>query len=138
MFIEDLDFLVKQSKYSQRHFAKDFLKKYKNKKWEVTQTTFSQTLKRCFALQETKLLDCVNFSSEKKCGIFKLDFAVAGERQSPKISGNRLVFYLDNVNGVIDILLIYGKTHVSGKETAWIRKSIKTNFPVYGYLCVKV
>lgn len=133
MYIKDVTFRVEFSVYSEKHFCKEFLKKYKAKKWIETRKTIIATLKRAHAFQQTNLIDVINFSQEQGIGIFKLDFAVAGTNTSPKASGNRTIFSLSNKTGEIKILLAYGKNHCPKKqsETQWIAKQVKKNFPEY-------
>ena len=137
MFIKDTKFLVEFSKYAEKHFCKDFAKKYKTKKWSETKRTIQVTLERCFAFSKTSLVDNLKFSQEEKTGIFKLDFRVAGTNLSPKKAGNRAIFHLCNARNQITILLVYTKAHCrkGQSETQWILEHIKTNFPEYRNLC---
>lgn len=136
MFIDDVNFIVKKSKYAERHFSKDFLKKSKPKNWKKTEEAFFDTLERSFFYQQRKLIRNINFKDN--CGIFKLYFAIAGEKQSPKDSGNRLIFFLDNEKELIEILMVYGKRHCPNgqHETQWIKEQVKNNFPQYKKYCV--
>ncbi len=133
MFIKDLFFRVEFAFYSERHYCKDFLKKYKEKKWLETKKTIIATLERAFTFQNTSLIDNLKFCQENGIGVFKLDFRVAGTNCSPKTSGNRVIFSLCNNTGNIEILLVYEKTDCDKKhsETKWIFEQIKTNFPEY-------
>jgi len=133
MFIKDINFKVEFSSFAERHFCKDFLKKYKSKAWSITYRSISDALKRSFGFQQTKLIDNIKFSQKENLGIFKLDFRIAGTNISPKASENRVVFSLSNKSGDIKILLIYGKDHCAKKqsETQWILTHIKNNFPEY-------
>lgn len=134
MFIKDVIFKVRFSFYANRHFCKDFLKKYKTKKWLETRRTIVEALQRAFMVQQTSLIDNLKFSRLE--GIFKLDFKVAGTDFSPKTSGNRVIFYLSNEKATIEILLVYAKGHLrKGQgETQWIFDQIKGNFPEYRHL----
>jgi hypothetical protein len=136
MFIKDMPFKVEFSSYSERHFCKDFIKKYKAKQWIETQKTIVATLERAYSFQEKALIDNIKFSLEHDMGIFKLDFRVAGTKTSPKGSGNRVIFYLCNSSSEIKILLVYGKNHCKKgqSETSWILEKIKDNYPEYKHL----
>lgn len=137
MFIKDLFFKVDFSPYCERHFCKDFLRKYRPTAWSETKEAIQSTLERAFLMQNTSRIDLLNYSSEEDSGIFKYDFKVAGTPFSPKSSGNRAIFYLSNSTGKITILIVYGKDHC-GKgqsETQWILDQIKTAFPEYKKLC---
>lgn len=133
MFINEIQFSVQFSDFAERHFCKDFMKKYKGKKWLETKKTITATLERAFAFQKTSLIDNIKYSQEDGIGLFKLDFRVAGTNVSPKSSGSRVIFSLNNNTGSVIILLVYGKDHCkkSQSETQWIIDQIKTNFPEY-------
>jgi hypothetical protein len=133
MFIKDINFKVEFSSFAERHFCKDFLKKYKAKAWSITYQSIIDALKKSFGFQQTKLIDNIKFSQKEDFGIFKLDFRVAGTNISPKASGNRVVFSLCNKSGYIKVLLVYGKDHCAKKqsETQWILEHVKTSFPEY-------
>jgi len=137
MFIKDLCYQIEFSRYCEKHFCKDFLRKYKPKQWLETKRTIIDTLQRAYSFQNTNLIDNLKFWGEDGVGIFKLDFRVAGTNFSPKVSGNRVVFFLYNNTGKINILLVYGKDHCSKKhsETQWILECIKENFPEYRKYC---
>ena len=136
MFIKDVPFRVTISVYAESHFCKDFIKKYKMKKWIATRKAIVAALERSYAFQSTGLIDNIRFSQEHDIGIFKMDFRVAGTNTSPKSSGNRVIFSLSNSDGEINVLLVYGKNHCPGKypETQWILENIKKNHPEYKYL----
>lgn len=137
MFIKDTVYTIEFSQYCERHFCKDFLRKYKPKQWLETKKTIIATLERAYSFQNTNLIDTLKFSREDGIGIFKLDFRVAGTNFSPKTSGNRAIFSLCNTTGKIDILLVYGKEHCDKRhsEAQWILKCIKENFPQYRIYC---
>lgn len=137
MFIKDLSFRVEFSLHAEKYFCKDFLKKYKPKQWVETRKTIVDTLGRSFAFQQTALIDTLKFSQEDGVGIFKLDFRVAGTKESPKLSGNRAIFSLSNKTGRIEVLLVYGKIHCPKKqsETQWILEQVKGAFPEYKKYC---
>ncbi|MDP2642688.1 MAG: hypothetical protein Q8P62_02500 [Candidatus Peregrinibacteria bacterium] len=131
MFIKDLSYQVEFSVYCEKHFCKDFLRKYKPRQWIETKKTIVSVLERAYAFQNTNLIDTLKFSQEDGVGIFKLDFRVAGTNFSPKSSGNRVVFSLCNETGRINVLLVYGKDHCDKKcsETQWIFGCVKVGFP---------
>ncbi|MCF7836898.1 hypothetical protein K9M43_04280 [Candidatus Gracilibacteria bacterium] len=133
MFIRDVNFRVEFSSYAEKHFCKDFLKKYKTKAWFSTKQTINDILEKAFGFQQTKLIDLIKFSQDGDIGIFKLDFRVAGTNTSPKTSGNRVIFAVCNNTCRIEILLVYGKDHCAKNksETQWVLEQIKQNFPEY-------
>ncbi len=129
MFIKDSQFIVKLNSYAKSHFCKNFAKKYSKKQWNITLENIMDLLERSYALQEKSIFSVINFSQKDSCGIFKLEFRVAGTNMSAMSSGNRVVFFVDNTNSLIEILIVYEKTHCSGNETQWIKKQIKENMP---------
>ena len=133
MFIKDHNFEVIFSNYSQRHYCKDFIKKYKPRQWIETKKTIIAVLERAHSFQERNLIDLLSFNQEVERGIFKLDFRVAGTKESPKTSGNRVIFNLCNLTAKIEILIVYNKNNCDKKqsETQWIFNQIKENFPEY-------
>ncbi len=137
MFIKDVNFKVEFSNFAEKHFCKDFLKKYKSKAWSITYQSIKDALKKSFGFQQTGLIDNIKFLQKDNFGIFKLDFRVAGTNISPKSSGNRVIFSLCNNSENINILLVYGKDHCAKNqsETQWILEKIKNNFPQYKKYC---
>lgn len=131
MYIDDVNFEVSFSSYSESHFCKSFYKKYKSKAWIETRKTIIATLERSHSFYNTSHIDIIIFSQEDRIGIFKLDFRIAGSQTSPRSSGNRVIFALNNITKKIDILLVYHKNDCPKKqtETQWIRGQIKDNFP---------
>jgi len=137
MFINDLTFRVEFSSYAASHFCKDFCKKYKGRAWIETKKTILDTLQRVALFQKTNLIDNLCYFQEEGVGIFKYDFKIAGTPFSPKTSGNRVIFFLDNNKAEIIILIVYSKGHCGKRqsETQWIFEQIKDNFPEYRKFC---
>jgi len=129
MFIKDIDFKVSFSYFADTHYRKKFRKKYSEKEWEITEKSIVLSLKSAYQLKDTDRLDCIKFC--ESYGLFKFDFAVAGTQKSPKQSGNRIILFLDNEKGSIDILLIYHKDDLEKRnsETAAWKKLIQNNYP---------
>lgn len=121
------------SDFAKRHYLNKFERKYKGKQWQITLDSIIQDLSRLrtssSALQNSTQID--ELHSNGRCWIFKYDFRVAGQRESAKASGNRLVGFLDGDAGRIKILFIYGKTDLpkNCSETAFIMKALKKEFP---------
>ncbi|MCX6807803.1 MAG: hypothetical protein NTZ80_03350 [Patescibacteria group bacterium] len=137
MYIKDINFSVEFSDFAERHYCKNFFKKYKSQ-WIATRQTIEFNLQRAYAVfRETSLIDLIKYSVEENTGIFKMDFRVAGTNVSPKASGNRVIFALCNDTGEVKILLVYGKGHCgkNRSETEWILGCVKGNFLEYKGLC---
>ena len=128
---DDEDYQVLFSEYAKRHFLKDFAKKYKGKRWEVTEESIKQDLKRVRILQDTQQVD--ELRRNGKLWLFKYDFAVAQTNISPKASGNRCLIFLDATRHLQTILLIYGKGHLPKNqgETAYLLKEAEKQFPEF-------
>ncbi|MCY4010546.1 MAG: hypothetical protein OXF30_00540 [Candidatus Saccharibacteria bacterium] len=122
------DYQVVFSEYAKRHFLKDFVKKYRGKRWEVTQESIKQNLRRIRALQDTQQVNELRWSG--KLWLFKYDFAVAQTNISPKASGNRCLVFLDATRHLQTILLIHHKSHLPEKkgETAYLLQTAKEQF----------
>lgn len=137
MFIKDLQFQVEFSDFAEKHYCKEFRKKYTDRQWAETKKTIIDTLERSYSVQQTNLIDELKCSAENHIGLLKYDFKVAGTNMSPKSSGNRLIFGLCNQTGLIEVLLVYNKGHLEKNktETQWILEQIKANFPKYKKLC---
>jgi hypothetical protein len=134
MFIKNLLFRVSFSHYAEKHFCKDFSKKY-HRNWINTRQTILDVLTRAYEFQKKSLIDTLKFHQETDRGIFKLDFSIAGKNESPKTSGNRAIFAVCNNTQRIEILLVYHKNDCPKHETQWIFEQIKKNFPEYKKLC---
>mgnify|MGYP003296235956 CR=1 FL=1 len=118
--------------YSKRHFLKDFEKKYEGKQWDYTLKSIIQDLSRLRMENNTTQLS--QQIDELKCidneYIAKYDFKIAQTNVSTKSSGNRCIIYINNEKHIIEILMIYNKTHLpkNKDETKYIMDEIKNNF----------
>lgn len=64
--------------------------------------------------------------------IAKVEFKVAGTDDSRHGSGNRCIVVIDNRGEMINILLVYHKSHLGkGHETVRWKQVIKENYPEY-------
>ena len=126
---DDEDYSVIFSKYAERHFKKDFARKYKGKQWAVTQDSIQQDLKRVRVLQRTQQVD--ELRQNGKFWLFKYDFAVAQTNVSAKSSGNRCLVFLDHSRYLQTILLIYSKGHLPKKqgEKMYLLQEAEEQFP---------
>ena len=126
-------FSIMYSDYAKNHFLKEFMKKYKGKQWEKTESSIFEDLKRLRVVtnktQQTGQIDELKYHDGH--WLFKYDFRIAGTNESPKSSGNRIVGYIDNAHNKMTILFLYSKTDLPKNqgETAYIFETIKQNFP---------
>lgn len=107
-------FLVTYTNYAKRHFLKDFQKKYKGKQWDYTEKSFIQDLRRLRVennlTQSSSQIDELKYCDHEY--LAKYDFKVALTKESTKSSGNRCVLYINDTKNIIEILMIYNKTHL--------------------------
>lgn len=103
--------------FAQRHFIDDFERKHK-KAWHITWMAYSVMLWNIEELLKTTKAEKI--CSNENEHIVKCEFAIAGRWESPHASGNRMIVYMNTTTCVCEILLVYGKTNISGRhETAW-------------------
>lgn len=120
------------AQYAERHFLKDFEKRYRGRQWQVTLESIladiGRVKKRDNVLQQTQQVDELWHKGDK--WIFKYDFAVAQTRKSAKASGNRCVVFMDAKKNEAQILLIYAKDNVPKKmgEQKWIEGIVREEF----------
>ncbi len=108
--------------FAQRHFIDEFEKKHK-KAWQITWTAYAVMLSNIEELLKTTKAEKI--CSNRHEHIVKCEFAIAGRGESPHASGNRMIAYMNSETHVCEILLVYGKTNISGNhETAWWHNTI--------------
>lgn len=118
-------FNVDFTEFASAHYLKDFAKKY-GKAWEITQRAIVASLQRADSLLQTSKLEAIH--KKDGCIIAKLEFAVAGRKESAKASGNRAIIYIDNRLRLVRVLLIYPKNEIGPpNETQKWQNVIKTN-----------
>ena len=120
------------SDFAKRHFLNKFERKYRGKQWEITLDSIIQDLSRLrtssSGLQRSTQID--ELYGNGHCWIFKYDFRIAGQRESAKAAGNRVVGFLDADAGRIEVLFVYNKNDLpkNCKETAFIMKILDSKF----------
>ncbi|MBP6866570.1 MAG: hypothetical protein KBC12_03465 [Candidatus Pacebacteria bacterium] len=126
------NFSVQFEDFTERYFIKSFAKKYKNN-WELTRRAIIEMLERIDSLLLTDKAETITDIGNIK--IIKTKFRVFGTNESAKTSGNRCIVSADYTKREVRVLLVYGKTDLSGhNETAEWQKIIKTNYPEYKHL----
>lgn len=117
---------IKVEDYTKRHYIKDFQKKYKQA-WDITFDTINNMLFKVEFFLITKKLEKIHIC--ETWYIVKGYFKVAWSDKSAKISWNRFIVYIDKIEGIAYILLIYHKGHIIWKhETVWWEKVVKENY----------
>lgn len=125
---DDEDYRVVVSDFAKRHYIKRFAKDYKGLRWEVTERSILEQLRRVHAIQDSMKVDELKRGSG--CVIFKYDFAIAQSGISAKASGNRCVVFLDTETHLQTILLVYGKGDLpkNMSETQYMFRIVEHEF----------
>lgn len=125
----DVFYSVRIEEFAERHFLKKFHKKYQSK-WDVTLVAVEAELSRIDTLLLTDKAETIVDGGEVR--IVKTEFRVVGTKESAKSSGNRCIVAWHPKELFVAVLLVYGKTDLSGhNETAEWQSIIKTNYPQY-------
>lgn len=115
--------------FAERHFIKSFKKKYK-KAWDITWQAVIEELKRINFLFDTSIAEVIIKTENIK--IVKIEFRVAGTKQSRRSSGNRCIVAVHKDISVVYVLLVYHKNNLgSGKETMEWKQLIRDNYEQY-------
>ncbi|MEK7499089.1 MAG: hypothetical protein AAB649_00595 [Patescibacteria group bacterium] len=124
-----MEYTVVTEHFAERHFIKSFSKKYK-RSWNVTWTGLLEEFRNFEELFTTSSAQIIAETHPIK--ICKVEFRVHGTKESRKGSGNRYIVALHADTATAHILLVYGKTDLSGHgETAQWKNLIKANYPEY-------
>ena len=124
----DSNYKVVLADFADRHYVKDFSKKYKSH-WPTTLDVILELCRRIdrmldFGRQQASLIKTVDQHQ-----LVKLEFAVVGTRKSSKSAGNRVILWVDNGERTVTILMVYDKGHIKGKqgETVWWQQEVRNN-----------
>lgn len=111
--------------YAERHFIKDFVKKYK-KQWDLTLISIKTVLLHLDNLLLTDKAEIIHSFPQGR--IIKFEFKLAWSKKSAKSSGNRMILYHGFTTHTCYILLVYHKWHIKwNNETIWREQEIKQN-----------
>lgn len=111
---------------------KGFQKKYKNH-WDTTKRAIFASLERIDALLLTDRAETISSKGDFK--LIKIKFRVDGTKESAKTSGNRCIVVCNTLKRNVAVLLVYGKTDLSGhNETVEWQKIVRDNYPEYNQL----
>lgn len=118
-------------KYAERHYIKNFAKKYKGA-WDNTWLSMVEEFCRIDSLFGTSIVEIITRSKNGNIIIAKTEFRVAGTNESKKSSGNRCIVAIHKDIKSVNVLLIYHKNDLgNGNETAKWKQIIKDNYPDY-------
>ncbi len=118
--------------FTERHYIKGFEKKYKGA-WDKTYKSLIVEFTFVNILFEKSIAEIICVSEDNNIKICKTEFKVLGTNMSRHGSGNRCIIAIHELEQIVRVLLVYGKTDVSssGKETEWWKKVIKENYLEY-------
>ena len=123
------NYSVRVEKFAERHFIKGFEKKYRSH-WDVTMRAITAELERIDMLLLTDKAETICDADGVR--IVKTKFRVAGTKESAKTSGNRCIVAWHAEQQFVAVLLVYGKTDLSGhNETAAWQSMVRENYPEY-------
>lgn len=116
--------------YTNRHFVKDFEKKYKGS-WLTTRKALVSEFRNIDMLIDSGRTNSpIHRTDDNSQWIVKHEFVIAGQKESKKTSGRRVIAYVNDTKRVVRILLVYHKDHADKKsgETAWWLRTIKEEY----------
>jgi len=126
---ENFEVLVEE--FAERHFIKQFHKKYKNA-WDITEYAIIVELQRI-----DNILGCNDYveiiKSNCDLKLIKLNFKIAGTKESKKSSGNRVIAVVNMKTRTCRVLLVYSKNDISSpNETKKWQSMIMKNYSDIG------
>ena len=117
------------SDFAQRHFIKNFAKKFKNT-WDFTFRSLQIEFEQIDFLFQKSVAETI--IDTEKIKICKTEFKIAGSNQSRHGSGNRCIVAIHKDTSTVNVLLVYHKNDLSGgNETAKWKQIIKDNYSEY-------
>ena len=124
-----INYSVQVEKYAERHYLKNFSKKYKGA-WDITWRAIVSEFKRLDFLFSASIAETIVDSGNIM--IVKSEFRVAGTKESRKSSGNRCIVAVHKDVKTVYVLLVYHKNDIGDKnETACWKEIIKENYAEY-------
>ena len=116
--------------FTERHYTRTFAKKYKGA-WDLTFSLIREEFEQIDILFFKSIAE---YLTDKQADIVicKTEFKIAGTQESRHTSGNRCIVAVKKNTCVVHVLLIYGKTDLSGNnETVQWKNLIRENYPEY-------
>lgn len=125
-----ISYTVTVADFTSRHYIKDFSKKYKGA-WDITIRALLRELQSIDVLFSSSIAEAIVDTQEIK--ICKVEFRVAGTKQSRHGSGNRCIVAIHKRTQKVVVLLVYHKSHLSesGSETAQWKRIVKQQYEEY-------
>lgn len=120
--------------FTERHYIKSFAKKYQGA-WDKTLKALTLEFTLVDLLFQKSIAEIICVSPDNKVKICKTEFKVLGTDVSRHGSGYRCIIAIHVDTGIVNVLLVYGKGDVDGKnETAWWQSVLRDNYPQYSNL----
>jgi len=121
--------MLEQPDFAERHFIKNFAKKHKNA-WDFTFKLLQIEFEQIDLLFQKSVAETI--VDTEKIKICKTEFKISGSNQSRHGSGNRCIVAIHKDTNVVNVLLVYHKTHLGdGNETAKWKQVVKDNYSEY-------
>lgn len=124
------NYSVKIETYAERHYIKNFAKKYK-RAWDITLSALIREFQSFEVILGKAIAQEITAPNEDIV-ICKTEFKVAGTNESRHGSGNRCIVAQHKKEKKVCVLLVYHKNDLgAGNETVnWMRR-IGENYPEY-------
>ncbi len=117
--------------YTDRHYIKSFAKKYK-RAWNETMDALCTEFRSVDVLFAKTIAEIICVSPDNEIKICKTEFKILGTNISRHASGYRCIIAVHKSSQLVNVLLIYGKSDVGGKnETAWWKNILRETYPEY-------
>lgn len=122
------NFEVLVEEFAERHFIKQFRKKYRNA-WETTERALIAELQRVDnVLGNNDYINIIKNNCE--FSLVKLYFKIAGTTESKKTSGDRAIVFINIKTKICRVLMVYSKNDISPpNETQKWLTIVKNNYP---------
>ena len=119
--------------FAERHFIKDFAKKYKGA-WDTTLRGLLLEFTYVEFLFDKNIAETISISEDNDVKICKTEFKIAGTEVSRHASGNRCIIAIHQNTRLVQVLLVYHKGHIGENETAKWKSLIKEYYSQYAGL----
>ncbi|MCX6715933.1 MAG: hypothetical protein NT077_02870 [Candidatus Taylorbacteria bacterium] len=128
-----IEYAIIVERFAERHFINGFSRKYKGA-WDITWKGILEQFSGFDELFKTSIAETIAHDQNVK--ICKVEFRVYGTQESRHGSGNRCIVAVHKDTNKVCVLLVYGKTDLSGhNETLEWKKLIAENYPEYKEYC---
>lgn len=117
--------------FTERHYIKSFSKKYQGA-WDKTRKALTLEFTLVELLFQKTIVEIICVSPDNNIKICKSEFKVLGTEVSRHASGCRCIIAIHVDTKIVNVLLVYGKSDVDGKnETPWWQNIVRDNYLQY-------